>query len=405
MPYKILHIIDSLGCGGTELQLVLNAVELQGEQFQNYVCYLHAPNDLGPALSSEGIPVYGLGLTGSYQWAQGVWRLRKLAKSLEIDLIHTNLFEADVVGALTGRFINRPVISTVASICFEPALLLDNPHMSRVKMAAPRAIRSFIARTCNTHLIAVSQSVAQSAIRRLGASPRKTSVIYRALAHRWLEPDEEGRLHRLRDELGLSEAAPVILNVGRLIPPKGQRYLIAGMRTVLQRLPQAKLLIVGDGPLKSSLIELRDEMGLQGDIFFLGHRDDIKELLGVSDIFAFPSLFEGCPNALIEALAMGKPCVASQIGPIQEVIEHGFTGLLVPPQSPEALADGIIRLASGQEEASSMGRRARTMALERFTVETAVQRLQALYERVLREYYGAQSDKLAKPTSHIGAGK
>ncbi len=96
--YRVLHIIDSLGYGGTEHQLVLNVPGLQGEQFQNYVCYLRCPNDLELHLSGLGIPVYSLALTGRFQWNKGVARLWKLVKSLNVDLMHTNLFEANLLG-------------------------------------------------------------------------------------------------------------------------------------------------------------------------------------------------------------------------------------------------------------------------------------------------------------------
>jgi glycosyltransferase involved in cell wall biosynthesis len=288
--YRILHVIDSLGYGGTELQLALNVSGMKADRFENYVCYLHGPNHLEPVLDRSGIPVFSLGLTGKRQWLRGVLRLRRLVRSLNIDLIHTNLFEADVIGGITGRLTKRPVISTIANVCFEPEFLVDNPRLSRVKLAVPRYIRSAVAHACNTHLISVSQAVAQSAIHQLRIPAQKTSIIHRALSGQWLEPPDEGYLRSLRAELGLAEAWPVLLNVGRLIPQKGQCYVIVGMKEVVEAFPKARLLIASDGYLKPRLMELRDRLGLTDQVTFLGRRDDIKAFHAVSDIFVFPSL-------------------------------------------------------------------------------------------------------------------
>jgi glycosyltransferase involved in cell wall biosynthesis len=275
--YRILHVIDSLGYGGTELQLALNLDGMKANQFENYVCYLHGPNHLEPVLEKSGVRVFSLDLTGSRKWGRGVLRLRRLVKSLNIDLIHTYLFEADVIGGITGRLTRRPVISTIANVCFEPEFLIDNPRLSRVKVAVPRHIRSLIANACNAHLISVSQTVAQSAIKQLRVPPQKTSIIHRALSRQWLEPPDESYLQRLRAELGLAESWPVLLNVGRLIPQKGQCYLIEGMREVVQAFPGARLLIAGEGYLRSSLTDLRDQLGLTDHVTFLGRRNDITD--------------------------------------------------------------------------------------------------------------------------------
>ena len=150
------------------------------------------------------------------------------------------------------------------------------------------------------------------------------------------------------------------------------------------------MLIVGDGSSKSILINLRDRLGLEKQVTLLGQRDDVKELLEVADIFVFPSMHEGCPNALIEAMAMGKPCVASRIGPIEEVMEDGVSGVLVPTQSPEILAQAVVRLSSCRmEEALEMGQRARTEARQRFTAAIAVGKLENFYQRVACDYYGS----------------
>lgn len=395
---RILHVIDSLGYGGTEHQLVLNISGIQGEKFENFVCYVHQPNDLEAALTKLGVPVYRLDVGSRLQWFKGVMHLKRLVKSLNIDLIHTNLYESDIIGGIAGRLTRRPVISTMANQCFEPEFIVDNPRVNRFKLESSRLIRLLVAHTCNAHLVSVSQTVAESVQRRLKIPAKKTSVIRRALSQYRLDPPDEEYTRKLRTELGLSGFSPVLLNVGRLVPQKGQVYLVEAMARVVQELPEARLLIAGDGNLMSSLTQLRDRLGLQQHVTFLGQRDDIKELLEVADLFVFPSLFEGCPNALIEAMAMGKPCVASRIAPIAEVMAEGVTGVLAPPQSSVGLADAIIGLVSSDSATvARMGQRARELSRERFTVRAAVEKLENVYQGVLVAHYGPQ-----QAPSHVG---
>jgi glycosyltransferase involved in cell wall biosynthesis len=380
---------------------VLNVSGVQGELFENYVCYLHSPSDLEIKLTKLGVPVYALGVTGKLQWLKGIVLLRKLIRSLEIDLIHTNLYDSDIIGGIVGRLTKRPVISTIANVCFEQTFKVDNPKVNWLKLETSRIVRAAIAHTCNYHLISVSESVAESARRRLMIPDEKTSVIYRALPQNRLDPPQPERTERLQAELGLSQFSPVLLNLGRLVPQKGQVYLIEAMGIVVQHFPQARLLMVGDGGLKSDLEKLSNHLGLEKHVTFSGQRDDVRELLEVADIFVFPSLFEGCPNALLEAMAAGKPCIGSRIRPIEEVMEDGVTGILVPALSPQKMAEAIIKLASSsREEAAQMGERAKAWARQQFTVRVAVEKLGELYQKTLEGYYGPYREP-----SHVPAGR
>ena len=192
------------------------------------------------------------------------------------------------------------------------------------------------------------------------------------------------RTHLAVSSLNLLDSDPILLNVGRLVPQKGHVYLLEAMVKIVKDLPHTKLLLVGDGPLLPTLTERRAQLGLDENIVFLGQRDDVKELLELADIFVFPSLYEGCPNALIEAMAMGKPCVAARIGPIAEVMEDRVSGVLVASQSPEEISKAIVDLSTSQrDDGLKMGRRAREIARQRFTVSAAVEKMEDLYHQVL----------------------
>ena len=217
----------------------------------------------------------------------------------------------------------------------------------------------------------------------MGVPAKKVTVIYRGVMPSWLEPAPPSGFDHLRKSLGIARAGPVLLNVGRLIPVKGQRYLIQAMPKVLIQYPRAHLLIAGEGELRESLAALCRVEGVEDHVTFLGRRNDVKDLLMMSDIFVFPSLSEGCPNALLEALAVGKPCVAAHIGPTAEVVQDGLTGILVPTQSPDALAEAVIYLFDHPEQAEAMGQGGRNTIAARFTTDTVIRQLEEVYDRVL----------------------
>jgi glycosyltransferase involved in cell wall biosynthesis len=385
-PTKILYLIDSLGVGGTERQLALSVAALDQRSIQSYVCYLHPPSDLERCFTNQGVPVYNLQVSGKWQWGSGILKLRRLVKSLGIDLIHTQLFNSDVIGGLVGRLSGVPVVSTLATSCYEREWLIDNPGTNRWKLAQSKMIRRLIAQRCNQHIIAVSEYVKGSAMRQLRISPEKASVIHRALSPQWFEADSSPQsLEVLESNLGLNDTHPVLLNTGRLIPAKGQRYLIEAMPAILRELPKARLLIAGDGPLLSDLTGLCNRLGVKEHVLLLGQRDDVRALFEISDIFVFTSLYEGCPNALLEALSLGKPCVATQIPAVEEIVQHGQHGILVPPQSPQAIAAAVVKLVGNAQRAREMAVSAQQIARDRFTLPKVVEAMERVYTSVLAE--------------------
>lgn len=383
---KVLHVIDSLDIGGTERQLALTLEALDPKKVQSYVCYLHSPDDVATQIKELGVPVHHLNSSGKVQWPGAVLKLRKLVKSLNIDLIHTQLFDADVVGGIAGRLTGVPVISTLANSVYDPEWLVDNPSLNRFKLAFPRTARKFMARYLDRHVVAVSDSVRQAALQNMGIAEEKITVIHRALFPAWLQDDNaEGKVAPTAADIdpSLDDAFPIILNTGRLVPPKGQRYLIQAMPAILEKYPKAVLLIAGDGDLRRPLAAKADKLGVVDQVKFLGKRNDVKDLLRISDVFAFPSLYEGCPNSLLEAMSMKVPCVASAISPVREVTKDGKLAKLVPMRNPEMLAQGIIDTVANLESANIMANTASVAVKREFTIEMVASKLTEIYEDCL----------------------
>jgi len=188
-----------------------------------------------------------------------------------------------------------------------------------------------------------------------------------------------------RQELGISQKAPVIGMVACLRGEKGHRILIEAARVVLCFYPEARFLLVGSGQTEEALHKLVSRWTMKGHFIFTGYRPDVPPLLAAMDIFVLPSLRETMPISLMEAMAMEKPVIASRVGGIPEVLTNKETGLLVPPGDSAALADGILYLLSHPSLAQEWGKNGRRVIEERYSLQSVVDRTIALYQNLKEE--------------------
>jgi len=191
-----------------------------------------------------------------------------------------------------------------------------------------------------------------------------------------------------RVRMGLPAGAPVAGVVGRLEARKGHRFFLEAMRRVVDRLPEAMGLIVGEGKEKETLLAQRDALGLHDAVRIVGYWPDLAEALAALDVFVLPSLMEGHPLAILEAMAAGKPVVATDVGGNAEAVEPDATGLLVPPADPEALAGAIVSLLDEPERASQLGAAGRRSLDRRFSLGAAVRANEEVYLRRYHERTG-----------------
>lgn len=180
----------------------------------------------------------------------------------------------------------------------------------------------------------------------------------------------------------LPHNAPLAGAVGALVAHKGHRYLIEAAAQAVRDVPDARFVIFGEGDLRRPLEKLIADLGLEKHVILGGFRPDVLSLLKGFDFFVMPSVTEGLGTSLLDAMACGKPIVASRVGGIPEVVVDGKTGILVPPKDSEALADAIVRMMKDQAAAKTMGNLGYTRVIERFTVERMVEETHAIYERL-----------------------
>jgi glycosyltransferase involved in cell wall biosynthesis len=383
--YKVLHVINTLGIFGTERQLVLNLSVLDPARFINYLCSLYPIDSLADEARSTGAQVFYLGIKGKLQWLPAIYHLVKFIKTTKVDLVHANLFEADVIGGIAARLSGIPAISTLASPADANVAFKKQLQLSSFKLRLSRLLHRTVYKTCHSHFVAVSEHVKKSWISNSGMDEAKITVIPRAINSSLTQSESISQVTETRQKLVGDQSYPVLLNVGRLIPQKGQRYILEAMPDILKVYPSAKLLIAGEGPLRNELEVMKNSMGLEDAVSVLGSRSDIKILHLASDIFVFPSLSEGMPGALLEAAVLAKPCVVADIAPVREILKNGASGLFVPPQNAQALAQAIIRLSSSRQEALDMGLKASETVISEHNIDKIIGKLEDLYIQVINK--------------------
>ena len=232
--------------------------------------------------------------------------------------------------------------------------------------------------------IGVSQGVVDNLNQRPGARlwRRQAHRIYNSLnLQRFRNVQVNRAVKKL--EMGLPEDAPVIGSIGRLVRQKGYSILLEAARLVLEDCPQVRFVIVGGGPLMEPLKAQARELGLEGQVIFTGPREDVEELLVIMDLFVSSSLWEGLPTVLLESMAAGVPMVATNVSGSREIIRHGLTGLLVPPDNPVLLSEAIMSMVTEWQRAAVMAERARSEVRSRFSIEIAAELHAELYIQLL----------------------
>lgn len=372
---RVVHVIESLGLGGAERRLVSDLRWLDRRRYEHRVIYLRPEEALRPEVEALGVPSESLGMRSLRQWPRGVFGLARRLRRWRPHLVHTQVFGADVYGRLAATLAHVPsVVSTVQTLPYDPAL---TRFYSRKRLAADR----LTARLCTDHFVAVSEAVREGLVRAFGVDPGRVRVIGNGVDAERFAPRPDVR-QALRRQLGVPLGAFVILHVGRLIPEKDQATLWRAAVLLGGRLPEACVLAAGDGPERAGLESLRQRLGLNRCVRLLGVRSDIEALYQAADVFVLPSLREGMPTALLEAMASGIPVVASDIAPHRELVEQGVTGWLVPPQAPEALAEALAAVARQPEAARRVAAQARGRVVPEWSSQTLAGRLQQMYDEL-----------------------
>ncbi len=369
MP-SVLHLIDSGGFYGAERVLLELLVELRHSAYPGILGCLIEPHAVEPEIArrakAEGVTVR------LFQTRRGVdrnsaARIRDYVDAHRITLIHSHGYKPNI---LCGLFMDRRIsrVSTAHGWAQGSGLKvwlynwLD--RLALKKMDGVVGVSEALVQQLQ------GAGVTASLIRRI---PNGIRVWEEELG------DKTGRQDAVK---GIADNHVVLGAVGRLARVKGYAYLLTAMQEVVFQYPRCRLIIAGDGPLKQELESLRDRLGLGQFVCFTGFVQDMEEFYRRIDVFVMPSLSEGLPMALLEAMACGKACIASKVGGIPEVLNSPNLGILVPPAQPSAMAKAILSMIRDDGGRALMGENAKMMVLQQFSIECMAAKYLEFYGQI-----------------------
>ena len=365
MPVNVLFLITELSMGGAQRALLHLLSGINRERFTPAVaCLYNGDGAVAQAIRVLDIPVFDARMHTKTD-LRALSRLYRHIHSRRPTILHTSLFHANLSGRITGRLTGVPII-----ISSERTMAMESEWRYRLNRWTIGMV---------DRVVAVSKKVGEFCINNIRLPAQKVVVIHNGVEIPLLPPDtrEQARL-----ELGLPQDALVCGAVSRLDPVKGIDVLILAFAQVLAS-HAAYLVIVGEGPERQHLESVAQESGVSDRVIWAGYRADVPQQLPAFDVFVQPSLHEGLPNTVLEAMAAGLPVVATAVGGTPELVVNGKTGLLVPPGDPAALVGAITALLENPEARGSMGQAGRRRVKQRFTVEEMVQKIEQLYEDML----------------------
>lgn len=367
---RLLYVAANFVTGGAERHLLEMWRRIDRSRFEVRIACLKREGAFTPLVEALGLPVTDLAVGRRIYdpsgW-RGLLRLASLIREFRPDVVHGYLFGPNLFAALAGRICRVPVVA----VAKRNVDAFETPRQIAMQRLAHRLA---------THVTAVSEEVARSSV-ALGVPRERVTVIENGVdVSRF-----DGGTDRSGTDAVLGPAAgePLIGAVGCLAPRKDFGTLLEAMARLRDRGIPARLAIAGDGPERAVLEAACRRLSLSDRVRFLGERSDVDRLLPGFDVFTLSSREEGIPNALLEAMAAARPCVVTRVGGNAEVLEHGRTGWLVPPQDPEALAAALAEALADPAEADRRAAAARATMIADRSIEAMVRRHEAFYEHAL----------------------
>jgi glycosyltransferase involved in cell wall biosynthesis len=362
--FTILHTEWSEGFGGQEMRILL---EISGHLSQGHKVFLLCTPGcpLFKVAEKQGIDLIPLKIRHTFDtWA--LWKIKEIIKDKGIEVLHTHSSVDSWVASIAGKWAGVPVLVRTRHISVP-----TKTHGLNKVYALPDAV------------ITTGEQIRQTLIKGYHLAEDHVFSIPTGVDTDRFSPRPPNL--GLKKELGLPDEVLVITLAAVLRAQKRHELVVAAAPAILKKYPQVRFLFVGEGP-RRTLIE-EELRRLQMAPFFLmtGHRDDIPEVLSLTDIGLIASQAEGVPQFLLQAMAMAKPMVATRVGGIPDIIEDGVNGLLIPPEDPERLAEAVIRILDDKAYAARMGQQARGLIAGRYTAAQMAEKVYEIYLEVFKK--------------------
>tara|TARA_B100001123_G_scaffold219596_1_gene247804 strand:+ start:3210 stop:4382 length:1173 start_codon:yes stop_codon:yes gene_type:complete len=359
---KVLHLITSLEVGGAQRGLLLGLPKFNSERYEHIICSMMSRVQMKHQFQEAGIEVTSLGLEKKTDIAV-VLRLRSLIRELRPDILHTYLLHSNVIGRIVGRLLGVPIIIS-----------------SERTIGQANSLGRFATKLTNplTDVVEVNSHTGSKFINKeLGVPLDKIEVVLSGLEVK--DYSLSTKRFAIRSSLGITDRQHLVLYVGRLRRVKGLDQGLCSFALALNDHPAAHLAIAGEGEQLKSLEALVTKLNISDNVTFLGIRDDLPDIFSACDSLLMPSRNEGLPRVAIEAMAAGKPVIATDVGGTSEVVNHGETGILVDPGDIEKMGLLLSKLIGNVALQNRLGRAGQKRVIQHYSIENYVSRLDSLY--------------------------
>ena len=363
---KVLQVTTHFNIGGISNYILTlsKALEARGVK----VVVASSGGNLESGLAGCHIPHRRLSIRTKFEFGPKAissgFKIAGIVRAEGVDIIHAHTRVSQVAAAIASKITGVPYITTCHGYFRKRARgMLD---------------------TWGKRVIAISAAVREHLMDDLGVGASRISLIYSGV-----DPDRFSRNYSFNEIAAIKKATglddgPVIGNIGRLSSVKGQKFLVAAMRDVIAKRPDAQCFILGNGGEREALKALAESLDIEDAVKFVDSCADTYKYLSIMDVFVFPSIKEGLGMALLEALAAGKASVASRIGGIEDIITDGVNGILVEVADPFGIAKAILRLLDDEELRRKMGEEGRVTVRSGFTLDSMAEKVLGLYEEVVK---------------------
>ncbi len=381
-PIRVLELRSVWGTGGgPEKTIILGAARADPSRYRVTVCYVRDDRDtvFGVAGRLAQTPVDYVEVRERHSFDLGVWpRLRALVRERGFDIVHAHDYKTNVLALALQRAEGVAALSTAHGW---------TGHSFRERRVYYPLDKRVLARFGK--VVAVSSDIRRQLL-GVGARPERVVTILNAIDHEAFRR-ERSREAEARGQLGLPPDAFVVGGIGRLEPQKRFDVLVRAFAQVRASRPGAVLVIAGDGSLRGDLDALVGELGLADAVRLLGHRDDVPLVHHALDLFVQSSIYEGTPNAVLEAMAFETPVVATDVGGTAELAEDGVHALIVPPSDQGRLSGAMARAMADPAATAARAAAARRRVETELSFATRMQRLEAIYDELAAQAAGRRA--------------
>ena len=364
---KILHLnTEKTWRGGEQQTLYLLQLLKERGIFSHLVCQAGSP--MATRATRAGVEIFPLKMRGEIDLAAAL-RIRKLIARFKYSIVHSHTSHAHLLAYLAtiGTGVVRLVTRRVDFSIYRRSFL----KLSGIKY-----------RYLADYYIAISHKI-KKVMTSDGIAGHRIFVV-----HSGIDPNRftQATGDHLLSEFDIKENQKVVINVAHLAEHKGQKYLVRAIPRVLTKLPDTRFFIIGQGELMDKLKKTAAELGLKGELTFTGFREDVADFYQIADLYVMSSIQEGLGTAVLDALALAKPVVATNAGGLPEIIHDKKTGRLVAPGDPAALADGMVDMLIDSESAGKMALRGQERVLQDFSIHAMVTKNIDVYQHILQDH-------------------